>query len=124
MQNFTSFCQSLKGDDEEQKTAGPEHFQIFKDIQTVNGRKGGEVFYHFLNKIFDKSEKEIEETLPIYLDQLIQSKTLDMMSFSKGVQKYLHMVPNIAADYPKLAEWISSVIYQLFSQNALTFKEI
>ena len=122
MQNFQAFSQSLTSEEEESKTIGPEFFQVYKDLQ--NAKRGGEVFYHFLNKVFDRSEKEVEEVLPLYLDQLVLSKTLDQISFSKGVQKFLHMVPNIAADYPKLPDQLSGVMYLLFSKGVLSFKDI
>jgi hypothetical protein len=90
----------------------------------VNGRRGGEIFYHFLNKVFDRSEQEVTEVLPKYLEDLVKSKVLDQRSFNLGISKYLNAVPNIAADYPKLAQWLSLVLQVLYESKAISFKDI
>lgn len=123
MQNFQGFVQAQESEEEESKTIGPEHFTIYKDFQTTNGRMGGDVFYHFLNHIFDRSENEIENHLPVYLKALIQAKVLDTKSFNKGLSKFLVGLPNIAADYPKMSEWLSKVMVTLFQEKAISFRE-
>ena len=32
------------------------YFEIYKELQNNNGKMGEEIFYHFLNKIFDRPE--------------------------------------------------------------------
>ena len=76
---------------------------MYKDLQTINKKKGGEILYLFLNKIYDRTPKEIEEILPQYLRDLIRFQVLDSVSFNKGISKYILMVPSIIADYPMLA---------------------
>jgi hypothetical protein len=46
----------LSSETEEGNTWIAGHFEIFKDLQNTTGRMGGEIFYHFLNKIFDRQE--------------------------------------------------------------------
>ena len=54
--NFASYvAQVKKSADEEEKTAiNAEIFKVLSDLQKVNKRTGADVFYHFLNKIFDR----------------------------------------------------------------------
>ncbi len=75
---------------------------MYKDLQTINKKKGGEILYLFLNKIYDRTPKEIEEILPQYLRDLIKFQVFDTVSFNKGISKYILMVPSIIADYPML----------------------
>jgi hypothetical protein len=80
-----------------------ESFAVYKDLQTNYKKKGGEILYHFLNKVYDRTPKEVEEILPQYLRDLIRFQVLDNLSFNKGISKYIQMVPSIIADYPMLA---------------------
>lgn len=54
IQNFTAYANFKNYEEAEgEEKKEPHSFQIYKDLQSVNGRKGGEIFYHFLNKVFD-----------------------------------------------------------------------
>lgn len=85
---------------------------------------GGDIFYHFLNKIFDRSGHEIEDILPQYLSMLVKSRALDQRSFTKGLSKFFNAVPNIAADYPMLPQWLSQVMMTLYESKAINFKDL
>ena len=62
--------------------------------------------------------------MPNYLRDLIRANSIDKRSISKGLSRFLIMVPSIIADYPKLAEQISKVRFDLYSQKALILKEV
>ena len=83
-----------------------------------------EVFYHFLNKIFDRSEREIIEVLPTYLSHLWDSKTLGMRGFNDGMNRFLSIVPSLFADIPKLCDWLARVILHLIDIGALKLDSI
>ena len=85
---------------------------------------GGEIFYHFLNKIFDRPEYEIIDILPLYLTELAKSKVLDQRSFTRGILRFLQALPNISSDYPKISLWFSQVMMILFENDLLFFKEL
>ena len=85
---------------------------------------GGEIFYHFLNKIFDRPEYEIIDILPLYLTELAKSKVLDQRSFTRGISRFLQALPNISSDYPKISLWFSQVMMILFEHDLLSFKEL
>lgn len=73
-ENFTEYVQTIDSFPEVSVPAG--FFQVFADLQQVNGRSGQDIFYTFLNKIFDRPEREIVEILPRYLSDLWASKFL------------------------------------------------
>ncbi len=53
-QNFTAYVHELE--EKPDTLFSPDFFQIFDELQKVNGRNGSDIFYSFLNKIFDRSE--------------------------------------------------------------------
>ena len=77
-----------------------------------------------MNKIFDRSENEITEILPLYLTDLAKSRALDQKSFNKGLSKFLNAVPSIAADIPKLPDWLSEAMMTLYESNAINFRDV
>jgi len=82
----------------------------------VNGRIGGDIFYSFLNKIFDRQENEIENILPRYISDLWRSKKLGKQGIQEGLQKFLNIVPDIAPDYPKLGQYLAKVLKVLYDE--------
>ena len=52
--NFAGFVDMQSSD--EVYTYDAEFFVIFKELQKTTGRLGGDIFYHLLNKIFDRPE--------------------------------------------------------------------
>lgn len=73
-ENFAEYVTTLEGAPD--TTFQPDFFQVYSDLQNNNGRHGSEIFYSFLNKVFDKSEHEIDNILPKYLNDLWSSKML------------------------------------------------
>jgi hypothetical protein len=73
-ENFSEYVSTLE-DTPDTKFA-PDFFQVYQDLQMVNGRQGSEIFYSFLNKVFDRTESEIEKYLSRYLSDLWISKML------------------------------------------------
>jgi hypothetical protein len=74
-ENFSEYVSTLEEKPETTYFA-PEFFKVYQDLQMVNGRQGAEIFYSFLNKVFDKPESEIEKYLSRYLSDLWISKML------------------------------------------------
>ncbi len=68
-----------------------------------------------MNKIFDRTENEIDNILPRYFSDLIAAKILDKRGFNIGLSRYLNTVPNISADYPKLGEYLSNLMIILYN---------
>jgi hypothetical protein len=101
-----------------------ESFAVYKDLQMNYKKKGGEILYHFLNKVYDRTPKEVEEILPQYLHDLIRFQVLDNLSFNKGISKYIQMVPSIIADYPMLAEQFAQTLMVLYQEKVISFKDI
>jgi len=85
----------------------------------INGRFGSEVFFQFLNKVFDRNPVEIDECLSGYIKNLWNSKQLGRQGFNDGLNRFLTYMPTIIADYPKMNEWLAIVIYQLGELGAL-----
>lgn len=52
------------------------------------------------------------------------AKVFDARSYSKGISKFLNVMPNISADYPKLFEWFSLVLLTLYNCKAFSFKDV
>jgi transcription termination factor NusB len=73
-ENFSEYVSTLE-ETSDTKFA-PDFFQVYQDLQMVNGRQGSEIFYSFLNKVFDRTESEIEKYLSRYLSDLWISKML------------------------------------------------
>lgn len=44
-----------------------QDFYIYQDLQKVYGKAGEDIFYTFLNRVYDSPEKDLEESLPTYL---------------------------------------------------------
>jgi hypothetical protein len=58
--HFNNFSGKVPGDEgaqtEEKKkeeAAGKKDFTLYKELQTRNGKKGHQIFYQFLTKVFD-----------------------------------------------------------------------
>lgn len=124
IQNFTAYVNSKEAPEEGEEKKEAFSLQLYKDLQTINGKKGGEIFYYLLNKAFDQSAREIEEILPEYVLLLAKEKVLDAKSFQIGVSKFLQNYPNIVSDIPKLPEWFSNVLLPLHQQSIINFKEL
>lgn len=82
------------------------------------------IFYSFLNKIFDRSEDDINTYLLQYLSDLWNSKQLGRNGFQDGLSKFLAIVPNISADYPKLSTQLAKVMHLLYKENAVKFDKL
>jgi hypothetical protein len=80
-------------------------------LQEVNGQTGAMIFYSFLNKIFDRSEDDINTYLMQYLSDLWNSKKLGRTGFQDGLSKFLAIVPDISANFPKLSTQLAKVMY-------------
>lgn len=77
--NFTAYVNELYKKPD--ATFSAEFFEVFSDLQEDNGKTGAEIFYSFLNKIFDRSVYEIESILPQYLADLWNSRHLARPGF-------------------------------------------
>ncbi len=53
-ENFTAYVNKLE--EKPEAIFSSDFFQIFDELQKLNGRNGSDIFYSFLNKIFDRSE--------------------------------------------------------------------
>lgn len=78
-ENFTAYVNELQ--EKPDTTISSDFFQVFADLQHNNGKVGSEIFYSFLNKVFDKSQHEIESILPQYLADLWRSMHLGRVGF-------------------------------------------
>ena len=85
----------------------------------VNGRYAADLFFQFLNKVFDRNTVEIDEFLSSYIKNLWISKQLGRPGFNDGLNRFLTYMPTIIADYPKMNEWLATVIHQLGDLGAL-----
>ena len=57
-QNFTAYANELE--EKPDTVFSSDFFYVFDELQKVNGKTGSDIFFSFLNKIFDRSENEIE----------------------------------------------------------------
>ena len=78
-ENFTAYVNELS--EKPDTKVSPAFFQVFSDLQQNNDKVGSEIFYSFLNKVFDKSPDEIDSILPQYLADLWTSKHLGRPGF-------------------------------------------
>jgi hypothetical protein len=119
IQTFTGYVQHAKGGDEEteeEKTTQitKDFFAPITDLQRVNGKKGDDVFYAFLNKIFDKNEDEVETYLPSYLADVIKNGVIEPKLLAKGLTKFLIGLPFIIPAYPHMSALLSKAMYVLY----------
>ena len=117
MENFALFVSTNK--ESPQEAIGADFFQVWADLVNVNGRFGSEVFFQFLNKVFDRNTAEIDEYLSSFIKNLWNSKQLGRNGFNDGLNRFLTYMPTIIADYPKMNEWLAIVIHQLGELGAL-----
>lgn len=101
-ENYASYVQLYRSEEEEKAPITAETFSVYSEIQNINKRPGNDLFYALLNKVFDRSEEEVKEILPLYVKDLVCFKIIDSKSFSKGLTKYLVGMHLIVADYPHL----------------------
>ena len=84
--------------DEEQKTPNKvkvnKDFSLYQDLQKVNGKQPEDIFYTFLNKVYDSHENELEDFLPLYLYDWMSSGTISPQAVAKGVNRYIKVVPD------------------------------
>jgi hypothetical protein len=125
IQNFQEYKQNAENDNkEEQVPIDQAFFKAYTDIKSVNQKQGSDLFYSFLNKIFDQSEDDVAKHLPDYLRDLVRLNVIDGQGFSRGLSRFLVVLPNIAADYPHISKQLSSVMLVLRDENALSFREV
>lgn len=62
--------------------------------------------------------------LPEYIGELYTQKALDSKSLQIGLSRFLIVLPNLAPDVPKLAEWFSLVLLKLHELSAVQFRDV
>lgn len=124
VENFHSYCAKIEDQSEEGKEIQEDHFSIFPELKSVYQKKGDQIFYQFLNKVYDSNENQIMNLLHRYLTELVNRKTLEVQDFTGGVSKFLKNVPDLTNDYPKLTTYLSNTLYTLHNLNALKWQEI
>ena len=79
VENFNSYCQALKAvedmESEEEKKReqpGEKHFALYSELLNLFRKRGDEIFYQFLNKVFDCDEQAIMNVLPLYVTDLVK----------------------------------------------------
>ncbi len=118
-ENFAEYVFTLES--APNTTFQPDFFQVYSDLQMINGRHGSEIFNSFLNKVFDKSEHEIDNILPQYLNDLCSLNMLRNIGVLEGMSRFLTILPNIIADYPKLTRQLANVFFVLYNLNTIKF---
>jgi len=93
-------------------------FSIFADLQKKNGRKGEEIFYTFLNRVYDSPEQEIYDYLPIYLRDLTKEGVLSSESMAKGTTRFIRVLPDLTSDVPKLSNYFAHTLLALLDCKA------
>ena len=111
-------------EDEETKTPGKtkamsKNFSIYADLQKVYGKNGEDVFYTFLNKVYDSTEDEIYDVLPQYLEDWMQTGTIKPDAIAKGVNRFMKVIPDQVNDVPKLSTYFSGTLFKLLDLQAI-----
>lgn len=78
--------------------------RIYKDLQVVNGRKGEEVIFSFLNEAYNNFLPENKKFIPLYLCCLRKNDVVDKESMEKALSQLLLMPPDSAEFESEMAE--------------------
>ncbi|CDW87535.1 eukaryotic translation initiation factor 4g-like [Stylonychia lemnae] len=122
VENFHAYDESLKNESE--SPLQPDHFNIFSELKTVYQKQGETIFYQFLNKVYDSTEDQIMKSLPNYLNEVVKTKFLSSQDITKGINKFLQAVPDLASDYPKIGQYLSKTLFTLSELGVLNYIEI
>lgn len=116
---------AAKSDEETKGESSPakkdkfnKDFKIYTTLQKRHGKKGEDIFYTFLNKVYDSSEQEIYEYLPLYLRDLVSSGVLDKESIAKGTSRFIKALPDLSSDVPKISEYFAHTLLALTESKA------
>jgi hypothetical protein len=60
----------LTPEEEEEKKNRPPDFSLYTDLRETYRRSGDDIFYQFLNKVYDTPQEELLANLPSYLRDL------------------------------------------------------
>lgn len=90
LENFHAYCKILDEPEErqpEEEKSDPiaEVFNCYEEMRSVYGKKGDQIFHQFLNKVYDSSENQIMNQLPLYLNEMISRKVLNKKEATAGV---------------------------------------
>jgi hypothetical protein len=82
-----------------------------------------DIFYHFLNKVYDSEERDIKQVLPVYLTEISKILT-SRTEMTKGLSRFIKVTPDLSSDYPHLTAYLSSTFIALIDANAINVNEV
>jgi hypothetical protein len=100
-----------------------EHFQLYNELTGSYQKSIENIFYHFLNMVYDSDEKDIKNVLPLYLTEL-SSVLGNRSEMTRGFNRFLKVTPDLSTDYPHLTTYLSATILTLLDINAINPEEI
>jgi hypothetical protein len=123
--HFNKYCNKdvLPGDEvEETKTevpAGQKDFSLYKDLQTKNGKKGSEIFFQFLSKIFDCQYTQLQQYFKSYIRDMINAGVFTSDDVAKGLNSFMAIYTEQVLDLPNLKEFMATTIFELIYKESV-----
>ena len=62
--------------------------------------------------------------LPKYLAEVVKTNILSSEDFTRGVNKFLQAVPDLASDYPKIGQYLSNTLFTLKELQVLSYSDL
>jgi hypothetical protein len=92
-------------------------------LANENGRKGEELVFSLLSKVFDDEITKVKKYLLKYIICLSEQKVLAKPDFSDGISKFISYMPEFSLDVPELHKYLYNfVIHPMIEQNLMSIK--